>query len=191
MGQPEAEIWAGVPCRQRNHASAQRTCEYVCACEPRQCHMCVCTSDFLPLPAPEEERTWLSLLVCDVGPMCGCRWWQRLGCGSLCDWLFQGTVCVCVCVCPVCVCVSMYLCVSAYVCVFLKHVHSFAARWSCKGESGSHIPQPGQRPWVPRHWTGLQRPSRRVLGWGCWRSRPCSKELLTEFRPGSSSCIKV
>lgn len=60
------EIQTGLPGRQSRDL---QTC--VCACEPRECFVCACTSD-LSLPAQAEEETWLPMLVFYLIPVCRC-----------------------------------------------------------------------------------------------------------------------
>ena len=118
--------------------------DHACACEHRECCVFACTSDLLSLPAED-----VTVSVFYVSPSCGCCCRQHLVCGSLCDWLHQGPPHVCVCV---------------RVCASLGCVLSFTTSYTCRRESGSWIPQPGQRLQIPRHQAGLQQPGRTVLG---------------------------
>lgn len=64
--------------------------------------------------------------------------------------------------CPWCGCASVSVCPCPWL---LRYVLSLVSCWSCRRESGSHIPHPRQRIWVPEHRGGLQK-----LGWspGLW-----------------------
>lgn len=53
--------------------------------------------------------------------------------------------------------------------VSLGYLLSFPTGWTWKGESGSHVPWPGQGALIPKHWSGPQQPAGAVLGWSCWR----------------------
>ena len=107
--------------RQRDYASAQGTHKRVCACESWGCYVSACTSG-LSLPIPEEERTWLSALMCDVSPVC-------IVCDSLCGWSRQCPLHVCVC-----------LCVSVS-CVSQRYMLNFTTCWICKRHSSSCVPE--------------------------------------------------
>lgn len=108
-----------------------------------ECDVCTRMSHLLPLPVQEEEGTGLSVLTSYVSPICRCSWRQR----------------------PLCVagCVRV-------LCVSLGYVLSFPTEWTCKWESSSRVPQPGQRPQAPRApvWTPAVG-QEGVLGQGCWR----------------------
>ena len=58
-----AGMQAGVPSGQMGLASTRGNHKCACVCEPGECHTCAYTSDLLPLPAQQEEETWLSVLV--------------------------------------------------------------------------------------------------------------------------------
>lgn len=63
LGQKGQDLGRGV-------GQAEGTHQHVCTCES-------CASDLLPLPAPEEQGIYLSVLVCDVNLVC-------IVCDSLC-----------------------------------------------------------------------------------------------------------
>lgn len=59
LGQKGQDLGRGV-------GQAEGTHQHVRACESWGCYVCSCASDLLPLPAPEEQGIYLSVLVCDV-----------------------------------------------------------------------------------------------------------------------------
>lgn len=48
--------------------------------------MCACANDLLSVPTPEEEGTWLSVLVRDLGPVCGLYGLVLVYTGLQCGW---------------------------------------------------------------------------------------------------------
>ena len=107
--------------------------------------MC-CTSKLLPLPAQEEEGTWLSVPVSGVRPECGCCWRQRLVCGCLCDRPCQCPLCVCV---SMCVSVCMCLCVSG-ICAQLRcWLNLQRGKWQLCPSAWAETPGPQALGWAP------------------------------------------
>lgn len=76
-----------------------------------------------------KKGTWLPILMFYASPTCRCCWKQHRVCGCLCDGPCQCLLC-------------------AY--ESLEYMLNFTTGWTCKRESGSCIPQPRQRPQVPK-----------------------------------------
>jgi len=90
-------VCPNTPMKKAQSAGTQGICECVCACEPRDCHVCVLSLLTLCLHQLKRRKgTWLSMFMFGVSPIHRSCWTQHLVHGTLCAWPCQFPLCVCV-----------------------------------------------------------------------------------------------